>query len=92
MEHNLFTKKKVVLFVCHVENWTLFPNHDSSCNVFDIIGKLSISMGVISLIHNILAYGGKMIEYWAIVSIKIHLKKCIEKNMYKKNVYQCKLN
>jgi len=33
------------------------------CNVFNIVGKLSISMGVLSLIHNILAYGGKMIEY-----------------------------
>jgi len=33
------------------------------CNVFDIVAKFSISMGVLSLIHNILAYGGKIIEY-----------------------------
>jgi len=66
MECSLLYKKKgclFALFVCHVENLNLLPNDDSSCNVFDTIGKLSTNMGVLSLIHNISAYGGKVNEH-----------------------------
>jgi hypothetical protein len=41
------------------------PNHSTSCCALDIIGKLLMSWGAPSPIHNVLTYSGEVIKYFS---------------------------
>jgi hypothetical protein len=39
------------------------PLDDAFCCTLDVVGKLSMSRGVLSWFRNVLTYGGEVIEY-----------------------------
>jgi hypothetical protein len=69
---SIYEGKYFCLFSLFIR-WNL-PNHGASCHAFGTFEKPSMKrMGASSGFHNVSTYGGEVIEYWTIFSLKIHV-------------------
>ncbi len=69
--NSIFTWMKTI--VCLLCLWCRdLPNQGTSCCSFGTIAKPSMSRGAPSLFHNVSTYGGEVIEFWIIFSLKFH--------------------
>ncbi len=68
---SIFTSIKTIVCLFYLSHWDL-PNHGTSCCSFGTIAKPSMSRGAPNLFRNVSIYGGEVIEFWTIFSLKFH--------------------
>jgi hypothetical protein len=70
LEIEVYLRRAIVCLFC-LSYWHR-PNKVTSCHVLGIVGK-PLEYDALSWIPNVLTYDGEVIEYWTIISLKIHL-------------------